>query len=236
MPGSHAPEPLVLLPGSMCDARLFAPQVATLGRLRAILVGTLAHDDGVEAMARRVLWDAPARFALAGLSLGGIVAMRVVALAPERVSRLALLDTNHLPEPPEVAAARAELVARALNGRLRAVMRDDLKPRYLADGPNRAATLDLCMRMALDLGAEVFARQSRAISRRPNATEALRSVRVPTLVLCGAEDALCPPARHCAMRDLVPGAELEIIAGAGHLPVLEAPEATNRALNAWLGG
>ena len=218
----------------MCDARLFAPQFAALGHDRTVAVGTLAHDDTVEAMAERVLRDAPERFALAGLSLGGIVAMRVVALAPERVLRLALLDTNHLPEPPETARMRAGLVERATGGDLEGVMRDELKPRYLAHGPNRAATLDLCMAMALDLGPRVFAQQSRAISTRPDATKALRDVRVPTLILCGEEDGLCPPERHRAMHDLVPGSHLAIVPEAGHLPVLEAPERTNRLLGEWL--
>ena len=227
-------EPLVLLPGSMCDARLFGPQVAALGHDRTVAVGTLAHDDTVDAMAHRVLCDAPARFALAGLSLGGIVAMRVLALAPDRVTRLALLDTNHLPEPPETARMRAELVERAMVGDLEGVMRDELKPRYLAHGPNRAATLDLCMVMALDLGPEVFARQSRAISTRPDATEALCAVRVPSLILCGEEDGLCPPERHRTMHDLVPGSRLATVPGAGHLPVLEAPERVNALLAEWL--
>ena len=218
----------------MCDARLFTPQIARFGRDRTVAVASLAHDDEVEAMARRVLADAPSRFALLGLSLGGIVAMRVVSLAPERVSRLALLDTNHLPEPPATARMRQGLVRRVRSGDLLGVMRDELKPRYLADGPGKGAVLELCMAMALDLGPDVFERQSRAISSRPDATDALKAVRVPTLVLCGAEDGLCPPERHDAMRSLVPEARLVVVAGAGHLPVLERPDETNTALADWL--
>ena len=119
-------------------------------------------------------------------------------------------------------------------GGLRAVMRDEMKPKYLADGPRRQAVLDLCMTMALDLGPEVFLDQSRALMTRPDRQDVLRDVAVPTLVLCGADDRLCPPSRHELMRDLIPGAVLEVIAEAGHLPVLEQPGPTNAALARWL--
>ena len=227
--------PLVLLPGSMCDARLFAPQIAAFSAGRSVGVPTLALDDTVGSMAERVLADAPSAFALLGLSLGGIVAMEVARRAPERVARLALLDTNHLPEPSEVAETRAAYVERALAGDLAGVMRHDLKPRYLADGPRKAETLDLCMAMALDLGPDAFARQSRAISTRPDQSATLPGLAMPTLVLCGAEDGLCPPERHRTIAGLMPNARLVTIEGAGHLPVLERPDATNAAIGEWLG-
>ena len=226
--------PLVLLPGSMCDARLFAPQVASFSAGRTIVLPSLSLDDAVGAMAARVLAEAPPRFALLGLSLGGIVAMEVARRAPDRVERLALLDTNHLPEPPEVAETRAGYVTRARAGDLEGVMRDELKPRYLADGPRKAETLDLCMRMALDLGADVFERQSRAISARPDQSGTLPTLAMPALVLCGAEDRLCPPERHDAMAALMPNARRVTIEGAGHLPVLERPSETNAAIQDWL--
>ena len=220
----------------MGDARLFVPQIAAFSAGRSVGVPTLALDDSIEGMAERVLADAPPSFALLGLSLGGIVAMEVARRAPERVARLALLDTNHLPEPPDVAEVRAGYVARARAGDLAGVMRDDLKPRYLADGPRKAGTLDLCMAMALDLGPDVFARQSRAISTRPDQSATLPGLTMPTLVLCGAEDSLCPPERHRTIAGLIPDARLVMVEGAGHLPVLERPGETNAAIAAWLGG
>jgi pimeloyl-ACP methyl ester carboxylesterase len=113
-------------------------------------------------------------------------------------------------------------------------MRDEMKPGYLADGPGRSAVLDLCMEMAEALGAEVFARQSRALTTRPDRRAALRDVRVPTLVLCGREDRLCPLHRHETIAGLVPGAVLEVIDGAGHLPTLERPETVSVAWAGWL--
>jgi pimeloyl-ACP methyl ester carboxylesterase len=218
----------------MCDARLFAPQIAALAATRAIHVAPLTDHDTTAALANAVLADAPPRFALAGLSMGGIVAMEIMARAPDRVARLALLDTNHRAERPEVQARRAPQIAAVQQGDLARVMRDELKPNYLVPGPGYAALLDLCMEMALALGPDVFIRQSRALRDRPDRTDTLRAVRVPTLLLCGTDDRLCPVSRHAEMQALIPGSDLVVIPGAGHLPVLEQPGPTTAALSRWL--
>lgn len=228
--------PLVLLPGMMCDARLFAPQIAAVSASRAVQVAPIGGHDSTAALAAEVLAHAPPRFALAGLSMGGIVAMEIMAQAPDRVARLALMDTNPRAELPEVQARRAPQIDKVRAGGLRKVMRDEMKPNYLAPGPGQAAILDLCMEMAEALGPEVFIRQSLALRDRPDRQGVLRGVAVPTLILCGAGDRLCPLERHEVMRDLIPGARLEVIPGAGHLPTLEQPEATTRALAGWLEG
>lgn len=226
--------PVVLLPGMMCDARLFAPQIAALSRDRAVQVAPLVAHDSTAALAAAVLADAPPVFALAGLSMGGIVAMEILAQAPDRVARLALLDTNPLAELPTVQARRQPQIDRALAGELAAIMRDEMKPMYLADGPDRDAILDLCMEMALDLGPHVFARQSRALRDRPDRQEVLACVRVPSLILMGEQDRLCPRDRHDLMHRLIPGSVLTVIPGAGHLPTLEQSAATTAALRRWL--
>ncbi|WP_308915546.1 alpha/beta hydrolase [Jannaschia sp. LMIT008] len=227
--------PLVLLPGMMCDARLFAPQVAALSADREVRVLPIADHDTTAALARAVLDAAPHRFALGGLSMGGIVAMEVAALAPERIAGLCLMDTNPRAEAAEVAARREPQIERVRASHLRAVMRDEMKPNYLAPGPDRAAVLDLCMAMAESLGPDVFVRQSRALQTRADRRDTLRGLTVPSLVLCGRDDTLCPLHRHTEMADLLPDAELVVIDGAGHLPVLERPKATNAAVAAWLG-
>lgn len=226
--------PLVLLPGMMCDARLFGPQIATFGQTRAIHIPPIGKHDSMAALAAEVLTHAPPRFALAGLSMGGILAMEMLAQAPDRIARLALLDTNPRAELPEVKARRAPQIAAAQSGHLREVMRDEMKPNYLADGPGKQAVLDLCMDMAMDLGPNVFINQSLALRNRPDQQDTLRRVRVPTLILCGREDRLCPVERHELMHDLIPGSTLTIIERAGHLPVLEQPEETTAALARWL--
>lgn len=225
--------PLVLLPGMMCDGRLFGPQIAAFGA-RALHLAPLVAGDTVQALAAQVLADAPPRFALAGLSMGGIVAMEVMAQAPDRVDRLALLDTNPRAELPEVQARRDPQMAAVAAGRLAEVMRDEMKPNYLTDGPNRAAILDLCMQMALSLGPEVFLRQSRALRDRPDQQDRLRRVTVPTLILCGRDDVLCPVERHALMHSLIPHSTLHIVENAGHLPTLEQPLETTAALARWL--
>lgn len=226
--------PLVLLPGLMCDARLFLPQIAALSGEFPVQVMPLTRDETVEDMARTVLAAAPESFALAGLSMGGIVAMEVLRRAPGRVTRLALMDTNCQAEMPNVAAAREPQIIGAKTGRLAEIMRDEMKPNYLAPGPHRVGVLNIVMQMALDLGPEVFVRQSRALQRRPDQQGTLRRARTPTLILCGEHDALCPLRRHEFMAHLMPNAHLEVIQEAGHLPTLERPDQTTGLLRRWL--
>ena len=226
--------PLVLLPGLMCDARLFAPQVAALSAEMPVTVADIGGHDTMAALAAAVLADAPPVFALGDLSMGGFVAMEVLRQAPERVAKLALMDTNALVEAPEMQARRGPQMDKARAGQLEQVMREEVKPNYLTEGPQRAAILDLCMDMAMDLGADVFVRQSMALRERPDQCDTLRGVRVPTLVLCGRDDRLCPVARHELMHALVSDSVLEIIEGAGHLPTLDQPEQTTVALRRWM--
>lgn len=227
-------DPLVLLPGMMCDARLFGPQIEAFSHERAVMVAPLGNHETVAALAAEVLDIAPPTFALAGLSMGGIVAMEVFRQAPQRVSRLALLDTNPKAETDKIAQFREPQIAKVRAGQLRAVMRDEMKPNYLTDGPNMGKILDLCMAMAETLGPDVFVRQSRALQARPDQQETLRAVKVPTLILCGEDDSLCPLHRHELMHELIPHATLTVIKNAGHLPTLEQPAPTNEALEQWL--
>ena len=226
--------PLVLIPGMMCDARLFAPQIAALSGQRAIMCAPISRRSSVGELAADILADAPPRFALGGLSMGGIVAMEILRQAPARVDRIALMDTNPLAENDKVKAARLPQMQSVRDGNLRAIMRDEMKPNYLTDGPKRGEILDLCLAMAMGLGPHVFLNQSRALMDRPDQSETLRSADIPALVLCGRDDTLCPIHRHELMADLIPNARLEIIEGAGHLPTLEQPDTTNTALVRWL--
>ena len=127
---------------------------------------------------------------------------------------------------PQIVAARA--------GRMIELIRDELAPRFLAPGPRRGEILNVIVEMAETLGPDVFVAQSRALQRRPDQQKTLRTTRVPTLVLCGEHDALCPVKRHEFMAELIPNAELKIIEGAGHLPTLEQPQATTEAMRHWL--
>ena len=160
--------------------------------------------------------------------------MEIMRCAPERVTHLALIATNPKAEDPAVSANRERQKAQVRQGHLRAVLRDEMKPNYLADSAHKADILDLCMTMAMQLGPEAFLSQSEALASRPDQQDNLKLVTVPSLILCGKEDRLCPLDRHVLLAQLICGARLEIIDGAGHLPTLEQPEATNTALRIWL--
>jgi pimeloyl-ACP methyl ester carboxylesterase len=228
------PDPLVLLPGMMCDARLFAPQITDLSRDHAVMVAPITQGERIEEIASDLLGLLPAKFALAGLSMGGIVAMELLRRAPERIARLALMDTNPLAETPQTAAAYEPMIIGARSGRLDEVLRGFMKPDYLAPGPQRLSVLHQVFEMGRDLGPEVLVRQVRALQRRRDQQPTLRRCKVPTLILCGAHDKLTPLKRHAFMAELIPYAKLEVIEDAGHLPTLEAPEATTAALRGWL--
>jgi pimeloyl-ACP methyl ester carboxylesterase len=218
----------------MCDARLFGPQIAAFSADTAVMVAPITQGERVEEIASGLLDLLPRRFALAGLSMGGIVAMEILRRAAERVTRIALMDTNPLAETPQVAAAREPQIVKARSGRMLDVMREEMTPNYLAPGPHQEPVLDLVMDMADALGPEVFVRQSRALQRRRDQQSTLRKIKMPTLVLCGAHDALCPVKRHEFMAELIPYADLCVIEDAGHLPTLEQPEVTTEALRRWM--
>jgi len=226
--------PLVLLPGMMCDERLFAPQISEISNQREVHFAQISSHETIAELATDVLNNAPPVFALAGLSMGGIVAMEVLSQAPERVERLALLDTNPLAELSDVAKRRGPQINAVKNGQLKEIIRDEMKPNYLFDGVKKTETLKLCMDMALDIGPDAFIRQSIALRDRVDQKNTLRKYKRPALVLCGRHDVLCPLERHELMHTLLENSKLEIIEDAGHLPTLEQPKITTIALASWL--
>ena len=224
---------LILLPGLICDAQLFAAQVAALAD---VAVPFVPHLDApsVGEMAEAVLGAAPKTFALAGLSMGGYVAQEIMRRAPERVERLALISTTARPDAPEQSAMRRDLIELAKTHRYAQVM-PRLLPKLISAGRRNDADLKrVVVEMADAVGPEVFIHQQQAIISRPDSRPDLGRIAVPTAVICGDADELTPKDRHAEMADAIPGAKLSVVPGSGHLATLEAPDALSALLRAWL--
>ena len=230
---------ILLLPGNMCDDRLW--QGADGALLRALEapgwpVRRPALDArSINAMAEAVLGDHPGPILPIGFSMGGIVALEVARLAPTRLAGLALIGTNMAADLPERAEARPRQQAAVRAGKLDEIVMGELKPNYLA-ASNRGnrPLLQLIRDMALKLGPDVFVRQSEALRTRFDLSGVLPGLRVPTFIACGAEDRLCPPEWHRRMAKAASDAELHVIPGAGHMLPLEQAEELGTRLSTWL--
>ena len=226
---------VVFVPGMMLDGGMYAHQLAAFAEHGATSVADLTRGDSVETLARSVLATAPPRFALVGLSLGGIVAFEMLRQARERVTHLALLDTNPHADRPDRRASRLEQMASVGQGALAQVLETSARQSYLARR-NRARSdlLDPILAMGLALGPDVFSRQSLALMGRKDSRDLLGSIHVPTLVLCGREDQLCPVDVHVDMAKAIPRADLLVLAETGHLSSMEEPTRVTAALLQWV--
>lgn len=227
-------DPLVFLPGMMCDFRVFGAQMADLGRDVAVTVGPTTQGERIEEIASNLLDQLPHKFALAGVAMGGVVAMELLRRAPDRVARIALINSNSLAETPQSAADFEPLIIKLRSGKLEEALQGLLPPENLSPGPGRAQIMAEIVEMAANVGPEAIVRQVRAMQRRRDYQSVLRRCKVPALVMCGKHDGQTPIKRHAFMAELIPYAELSVIENAGHLPTLESPEETNAALRAWL--
>jgi pimeloyl-ACP methyl ester carboxylesterase len=226
---------LVLLPGMLLDAELFAHQVKHLSDACDVQVGDITTADTIEGMARSVLEAAPERFALAGLSLGGIVAFEILRRAPERIERLALLDTNARPPTPDQLEAWRRFAALTREGRFAEVTETHLMPVLISpDRQSDTGITGAIKRMAEHVGEEAFLRQLSAQSARPDSRKHLGYISCPTLVAGGRQDALCPVELHEEIASAIPGAALVVIEQCGHLSSMEQPQAVTALLRYWL--
>jgi pimeloyl-ACP methyl ester carboxylesterase len=229
-----AKTPLILLPGLLCDEALWAPQVAALSDLATCRVADLTRDDSLAAMARGVLDEAPPRFALAGLSMGGYVAQEIMRQAPARVTRLALLDTSARADTPERLAQRRGFVELAHKGEFHGIT-PRMLPIYLhPDHLTDKALTDTVLAMAQRVGRDGYLRQQNAVMGRPDGREALKRIAVATLVLCGRDDQATPLKLHEEMAALIPDAHLVVVERCGHMSTLEKPAEVNGAMRQWL--
>ena len=223
-----------MVPGMMCDERIFSPQIEELSKNLEVTVADISNFSSVRELASDVLKKAPKFFSLLGHSMGGIVAMEIYSQEPNRIEKLILMDTNPKAELDEVKLRREPQIKDVREGKLLEVMRDEMKPNYLAESDNKSSVLEVCMDMALSLGPDVFINQSIALQKRADQLNTIQSINIPVLIMCGSEDKLCPVERHEMMHNMISNSDLKIINNAGHMPTLEQPRETTEVLKEWL--
>ena len=226
--------PVLLVPGLLCTPRLYTEQIPALWRFGPVVVADHTRDDSMSGIAQRILANAPPRFALIGLSMGGYVSFELLRQAPDRVAKLALLDTAARADLPEQTELRKRQIDMARSGRLAAVI-DLLFPKLVAPSHQDDRALQSIVRtMAEEVGPEAFVRQQTAIMNRVDSRPLLPLVRCPTLVVVGEHDVLTPPDRAAEIAAAIPGALRIVIPDCGHLSALEQPQAVTRALTEFL--
>ena len=226
--------PIVLIPGLNCSARLYAEQIPALWRFGPVFIADHTRDDNMRAIARRILAAAPPRFALAGLSMGGYISFEIMRQAPERVAKLALLDTGARAETPEQTQMRRPRIELAKTGRFAEVW-DALFPILIHPGRQNDEPLKRLIRtMGEETGAEAFLRQQQAIMARPDSRPGLPAIACPTLVLVGDSDQGTPPALSQEIAAAITGSRLVVIPDCGHMSTLERPQAVTDALVEWM--
>ena len=231
------PLPLLLLPGSLCTDQVFHPQLSFFKGQREVMVTDFLGCDSIESIAIKVLNEAPAEFALAGLSMGGIVVLEMFRQAPVRIKKITLLDTSPRAEPPEGRVMRRQHIKSITQGglaSLKILVSQELLPKYGFESEQLLRLEPVVMKMAEDIGTDEFVNQWRALGNRTDSWSTLKSIRCPTLILCGVHDELCNEQYHRDMARCIKHARLEIIEAAGHLSTLDAPEQVNKALDSWL--
>ena len=226
--------PIVLVPGLLATARLYAEQIPALWREGPVTIADHTRDDSIRAIARRILAGAPPRFALAGLSMGGYVLFEILRQAPERVERVAFLDTTARLDPPELAERRRRQIDLAREGRFGAVAEMQYPLLVHRSRLGDEALRKLVRVMADETGAEAFVRQQTAVIERADSRPDLAAIACPALVLVGDGDELFPPENSAEIAAGLPDARLVTIRRCGHLSTLERPEEVTRALVEWL--
>ncbi|MGI9484214.1 MAG: alpha/beta fold hydrolase [Hyphomicrobiales bacterium] len=226
--------PLVLIPGLLCTAKLWAPQVTALSDVAECQIGDHTRHNTISGIARSILGNAPDRFALAGLSMGGYISFEIMRQAPERVEKLALLDTSALSDTDEKRHGRLALIDQA-NSAFESFLHSFWLHQMLA--PEKRGDDDLneeILSMARETGVETYVRQQQAIVSRPDSRATCEQINCPVMIVVGALDEATPVARHEEIHAITPNSELAVIKGCGHLSTIEAPMEVNALLREWL--
>ena len=231
--------PLILVPGLMCDHTVWEPLFPQINASRVCTVVDHGDANSLEQMAIQLLRDAPPKFLLAGHSMGARVVLEVLRLMPERVGGVALLDTGYLPKSSGLAGEeevrkRFNLLQMAQEKGVRAMAREWVQGMVHPDRLTDQALIERILNMFERKSADIFAKQINALIHRPDGTDVLKSIQVPTLILCGRQDTWSPPSQHEAMQQLTPHATLAVVDAAGHMAPMERPREVADAMLLWL--
>jgi pimeloyl-ACP methyl ester carboxylesterase len=225
---------LVLLPGLLNTRRLYESQIADLADIADAIVPELWHYDSIGAMAQATLDAAPERFALGGFSMGGYVCFEILRRAPERVERLALMDTQAVPDTPEASARRRGFIEQTRLGRFHGVQPSLLPTIVHRSRLNDQAVVQPILDMATEVGSDGFCREQTAMIARPDSRPLLVKINMPTVVIVGRQDQATPLSRAREMATDIAHARLVIIEDCGHMAPLEKPAEVSAALGRWL--
>ncbi len=226
--------PVVFVPGLACSPRIFAPQIPALWRVCSVAVANHARGGDMAAIARRILAEAPLRFALAGHSMGGAIVFEMFRQAPERIARLALLNTYARPETPDFSEFWRGLITRVKQGGYRAMMDKMFAGAVHPSRANDANLKSIVTEMADDVGPDAFVWQVEAIMTRSDSRPTLAAIKCPTLVLTSDTDNSVPSQMSVEIANGIAGAKLVTVPECGHLSPLEKPQAVTDALLDWL--
>ena len=225
--------PFLLIPGLNCDARVYAGVAQALWPYGPVTIANHREGQGVSAIAEKILATAPPRFGLVGFSMGGYIAFEILRQAPDRVEKLALLDTTARPDSEELIENRKRRIALSEAGKFSLVIEQSYPATVHPDNVSNSSLYSMHRAMADANGAEAYIRQQQAIIDRPDSRPDLKSIKVPTLIVVGEADTITPPDAAQEMHDAIPGSELVIVAQAGHLALLEHPLIVQNAMKAW---
>ncbi|MCS4096216.1 alpha/beta fold hydrolase [Rhizobium sp. BK176] len=227
--------PILMLPGMMCDHRLFSPQVAHFAARREVLVGDLCGADNIELIAVQVLETLGSRKVdVVGLSMGGIVALELARQAPAQVNSLALLNTNFRADAVARRPVRERQIAAAAKGKMLHVIEEEIIPSYFSPSTiGRERLVSLAIQMAKEMGSGAFIAQSVALRDRRSYEDVLPHLTMPVLALAGRDDVICPPEFHRQLASLCPLGQFAEIDACGHISTLEQPNTVNRALSSF---
>ena len=228
--------PIVFVPGLLCSAEAFAPQAAALWPFGPVTIACTLEGETLSEIAAAIIAAAPNRFALIGISMGGYICFEIMRQAPERVVKLALLNTSARPDTSEETIQRRALVAQAQTGDFKAMLTEVMPAILHPAHRDDPALRDMLLRMGLTVGFEGFARQTQAVIERIDSRPSLAAICVPTLVLAGDSDPLMPPDRAKEIAAAIPQARMLVVPECGHASTLEQPDAVNLALIDWITG